>query len=272
MDGSKRRISGRALARRKPKVSPSQRNTLENLALELQDVVACTLRGFGVSAADQERRSKRPRRHTLDTPVSHVVLRRYTQLGDLIASWYGDTQYLDQEGKPRVLPIEGSGTTFESLVRKFIPGMATREAVAFACRVAEIGTLPDGKVALFGTALVRTSADAEAALAQCIFQFASLARTSLDNFQFNSGKSAGVRMERLIRRFIPMEEFERFQTQIRPQIHDLCEKVDGMLQPLEVRASRSRKHKAGVGMGIYLYADGGSAKARRAVNRRAADL
>jgi hypothetical protein len=65
-----------------------------------------------------------------------------------------------------------------------------------------------------------------------------------------------------------MDEFEAFQRQIRPQIHDLCEKVDGMLQPLEVRASRSPKKKVGVGMGIYLYADGGSVKSRRAINRR----
>jgi hypothetical protein len=62
---------------------------------------------------------------------------------------------------------------------------------------------------------------------------------------------------------ISIDDFEAFQRQIRPQIHDLCERVDGMLLPLEKRALRQRHSLQAVGMGIYLYADESIIKPRR---------
>jgi hypothetical protein len=153
------------------------------------------------------------------------------------------------------------------LAKKFLPGMSAGDAVKFACRAAEVGTLPGGKVALFGTTLVDISSNADSALAQCIYHVAFLSRTSLHNYKGDKRGGAAGRIERLIGRIISVDEFDDFQRQIRPQIHDLCERVDGMLQPLERRATRLRKNKVAVGMGIYLYADRGFAKFRRTVTQ-----
>jgi hypothetical protein len=185
-------------------------------------------------------------------------------LGDLIAAWHSDTAYLDPGGNPRVLAMDGPGITFATLARRFLPGMSLPDAINFACRAAEVGTLPGGKVALLGSTLVKISKNAESALAQYIYHVACLSRTSLDNYHAGRvGRSEG-RIERIIRRTISIDEFEFFQKQIRPQIQDICEKVDGMLQPLEKRATRLGNNKCAVGMGIYLYADQSFGNSRQA--------
>jgi hypothetical protein len=111
--------------------------------------------------------------------------------------------------------------------------------------------------------LVNTAKNPQSALAQCICHIAWLSQTSVHNYKANQIEGARGRIERLIGRTILANDFEAFQRQIRPQIHDLCERVDGMLLPLEQRAMRQSKNQRAVRMGIYLYTDGGLAENRR---------
>jgi hypothetical protein len=261
--------SGSETQRNASRVSKLQRAVVVELALELYGILSQVLREFGISNVNQKRLSKRPRRKSPGAPISIDVLRRYTQLGDLIAAWHSDTAFLDFGGNPRVLAIEGSGITFATLARRFLPGMSVPDAVNFACRAAEVGTLQGGKVALFGSTLVNISKHPESALAQYIYHIACLSRTSLDNYRVGRVEGSEGRIERIIRRIISIDDFELFQKQIRPQIQDLCEKVDGMLQPLEKRAARLRSNKFAVGMGIYLYTDESPHNSPRSISRHA---
>lgn len=233
----------------------SRRIVIEDLALELYSVIFETLRKFGVTPAQQKRLAKRRWQEFRGTPASNEVLRRFTELGDLIAAWHSDRKFLDLQGKPRVLDIEGAGATFAALAKRFLPTMSTKEAINFACRVAEVGTLRGGKIALFGSTLVNISGNLETALAQSIYHIACLSETCAHNYRSSKSETKRGRIERIIGRVISIDRFEEFQSQIRPQIHDLCEKVEGMLRPIEQQSQRMSRNKAAVGMGIYLYAD-----------------
>ena len=53
--------------------------------------------------------------------------------------------------------IEGNGATFESLAKRFLPGVPLADVVALACRTANVGTLPGGRIALYGDTMVNLS-------------------------------------------------------------------------------------------------------------------
>jgi len=242
--------------RRKNSIAEQSRQVvIEGLALELYSVIFQMLRGFGISTTRQKQLAKRRWQKIRGTPSSNEVLRRFTELGDLVATWNSDMKYLDHQGKPRILAIDGVGATFASLAKRFLPKMSIPDAVKFACRVAEVGTLRGGKIALFGSTLINISGNLETALAQSIYHIACLSQTCAHNYRSNKSELQRGRIERITGRVIPVGRFEEFQSQIRPQIHDLCEKVEGMLRPLEQQSSRKSRSKAAVGMGIYLYAD-----------------
>jgi hypothetical protein len=255
MEASKQSRGKSKVRLKKPSSARSRGIVLRQLATELYRVVFLTLSEFGLSAAAQQRLTPRSTDKRRGTPVSNDVLRRFTELGDLIAAWHSDTDYLDADGKPRVLAIKGRGPTFETLARRFLPGMSTSDTVKLACRAAEVGLLRGGKIALYGSTLVKISKNAESALAQCVCHIAWLSQTCVHNFNASRKERTTGRIERITGRIISAGDFDSFQKQIRPQIHDLCERVDGMLLPLERRASRLRKNQRAVGMGIYLYAD-----------------
>jgi hypothetical protein len=253
----RRRVPASRLAtKRRNSIAVRSRQVLiENLALELYGVVHETLCKFGITTAHQKRLAKRRWKKVLGTPTSNEVLRQFTELGNLVAAWNSDAKYLDVQGKPRILDIEGAGPTFSSLAKRFLPTMSTIDAVKFACNVAEVGTLRDGKIALLGSTLVNISCNLETALAQSIYHIACLSQTCAHNYRSRKSKVQRGRIERITGRVISVDRFDEFQTQIRPQIHDLCEKVEGMLRPMEHQSARTRGSKAAVGMGIYLYSD-----------------
>jgi hypothetical protein len=268
MEASKNSKAKLTVRPKKTTSASSRRIVLEQLATELYCVVRLALSEFGLSVADQQRLIHRSKGESRGTPVSNDVLRRFTELGDLIAAWHRDTEYLDIDGKPRILAIKGRGATFETLAKRFLPGMSTSDSVKLACRTAEVGLLGSGKIALYGSTLVKISKNAESALAQCVCHIAWLSQTCVKNFNATQNERTSGRIERITGRIISASDFEAFQKQIRPQIHDLCERVDGMLLPLERRASRLRKNQRPVGMGIYLYADDNFVKPRRPSSRQ----
>jgi len=65
-------------------------------------------------------------------------------LSEIIHQWYSDADYLDERGKPRVLPFEGNDLSFAGLVKKYggdIPPGAMRTELK---RVKAIEENPDG--------------------------------------------------------------------------------------------------------------------------------
>jgi hypothetical protein len=164
--------------------------------------------------------------------------------------------YVDDAGKPKVLNIQGRGATFESLARQFLPQKPLDDVVALACVNANVGTLPGGRIALYGDTMVDVSKNREVALAQTILHIKQIFETCLYNVQTARDDAALGRLERIVNHIISADDFERFKKAIRPQIHDMCERVDRLLRSSANRRPRGGGKQGSAGIGVYVYYDG----------------
>jgi hypothetical protein len=235
-----------------PPVLPAQ---LESLALELYGVVGQALGSYGLSRRDQRKLFERSSRLGKIPPASALHLNQIRPLGDLMTTWLEEAPYIDEAGKPKVLPISGRGATFQSLAKRFLPKQSLAEVVALAMRCANVGTLPGGKIALYGDTMVN--------LAQTVLHIKQIVGTCLHNVQSGPQDSSMGRTERIVSQVISAEEFKHFLKVIRPQLHDLCERADRLLTVKAGRKSAKPKSKAAAGIGIYVYYDGAVKHVRR---------
>jgi hypothetical protein len=75
-----------------------------------------------------------------------AVVVRSTPMAVILHRWYTDDSYLDEAGQPRVLPFDGPGSTFSTLVKNFggdIPPGAMRTELR---RINAVDELPDGRL------------------------------------------------------------------------------------------------------------------------------
>ncbi len=229
---------------------------LELLALELYGVVRAALAKYGLSAREQRGLFDRAQRIVNVEEASASHLNEIRPLGDLMTTWLEELPYVDAAGKPKVLLIEGRGATFESLAKKFLPAKPLKEVVALACRMANVGTLPGGRIALYGDTMVSLVKNRESALAQTVLHIRQIMDTCFHNVQRAEEVTTPGRTERIVTHVISAAEFERFQRVIRPQLHDLCERVDRLLKSGAERTPRNTKARGAAGIGIYVYYDG----------------
>src|ERR1700728_3153800 len=159
-------------ARPRPKIR-------EDLSVEFFSLVRLALAQFGVSGAEQERAIERSR-HLKSAPhVSGPMLRDTRGLCALLLEWSRDGEYVDPDGRPRVVAIRGGGATFERLGRRFLPKKALNAVVAMACATAEVATRPGGKIALLGSIMVNVAKSPDNLLAHAIRQIDQLLETIL---------------------------------------------------------------------------------------------
>ena len=243
-------------ARKPGRARLPEKTPLEPLALELYGVVRAALTKYGLSASEQKRLFARTHRSSAVKRVSGPVLHQFRGLGDLISTWLEEMPYVDEAGKPKVLNIQGRGATFESLARQFLPQKPLADVVALACGNANVGTLPGGRIALYGDTMVDVSKNREVAMAQTILHIKQIFETCLHNVQTARDDAALGRLERIVDHVISAEDFEKFQKAIRPQLHDMCERVDRLLRSSASRRPQGKKKMGSAGIGLYVYYDG----------------
>jgi hypothetical protein len=229
---------------------------LEPLAIEFFSVVGNALSAFGISPIQQQRLFTKSQKTRAAKRASGALLFRYAGLAELISAWHDEGVYLDALGKPRVLDIRGRGATFEKLARRYLPNEPITNVIELACRTASVGLVPGGRIAFYGDILVNSSGNPEIVLAQAICHVKQIVDTCLYNIRKPAGASVRGRLERMVRGVIHADEFEKFDRTIRPQLHDLCERVDRYLKSTRRKVRRGKHDVGTAGMGIYLYYDG----------------
>jgi hypothetical protein len=243
------------VVRRKGRIAANSGNVhLEALALELFSVVRNTLAHHGLGPTQQKLLFQHSLRLRHAPKVSASLLAQFRALADLLAAWHGEVPYLDSDGKPRVLNIKGRGATFESLARQFLPNKALADVVALACRVADVGTLPGDRIALYGDIMVNFSGNAESALAQAIYHATQVFNTGMHNVARTRADGTGRRLERTVHRTIVASDFDKLQSAIRPQVHDLCDRMERLLRS-SAKSGKAKQKLGTAGMGVYLYYD-----------------
>ena len=231
----------------------SHRAALEALALELYGIIRAALETYGLSPGEQKKLFGQSQRRSDIRQVSVEFLGQIRPLGDLLTNWFEEVPYVDSVGAPRVLKIEGNGATFESLAKRFLPGVPLADVVALACRTANVGTLPGGRIALYGDTMVNLSKNLDGVLAQNILHVRQIFDTCLYNAHRDPDDDKPGRLERIVTHVLSTMEFEKFQGEVRGQLHDLCERFDRLLKSAAERSTRQKQPRGQAGIGIYIY-------------------
>lgn len=204
----------------------------EALATELYALVRLALSRLGVNHDQQRRAQSKANRLAHPPCVSGPLMRNLRALADLLTEWARAPGYVDADGKPKVLRIAGSGASYATLAMRFLPQLTVSAAVSLACSAAPVAVRPSGKIALLGSPLVDPSGAPATALAHTIRHIDHLMTAVIHPARSNRRVACGPspRLERLVVGAIPREAYPEVVAELRPQIHDLMERVDAAVQ------------------------------------------
>ena len=247
-------IHGRTQRR---KLERLRKREMEPFALELYAVVSEALSRYGLAPSAQRSMFLKAQRSKRFPASSAAHLERMRSLGDLLALWRAEPPFADERGRPKVLAIHGRGAAFESLARRFFPEEGVEAIVALARQYADVGVLPDDRIALHGDIFVSLS-DEQAVLAQAVLHVRQVMDTCLYNVTRPPG--APARTERTVAHVLSEPEFLEFQRLIRGQLHEVCEYSDRLLKLGSKRGRAAERAVAGIG--IYAFYGGVGTKRR----------
>lgn len=233
--------------------SQNETRTHDDLAVEFCALFRLALRGFGFSAPGVERALRRSRELTAAPRVSGPLMRDSMALGAMLLEWSREAPYLDARGRPKVLDIQGSGITFESLVAKHLPAMPLKQVIRMACDTAEVARRPGNKIALLGSIMVSVArANDNLYLAHAIQQVDQLLKTSLHNRRGAGRKRDQGRMERMVTGIISRAKYQSLMRELRPQIYDLLQRVDSSVKHRQPTTARALQNATAVSVVVFV--------------------
>ena len=97
----------------------------------------------------------------LPRPDDSASVERYNRAARIIAAWRRELNFLDAEGKPAPLSMEGSGASFSELVKRFSGDVPVRAILDELIRIGAVERLEDGRVHLVVRAYVPESSDSD---------------------------------------------------------------------------------------------------------------
>jgi hypothetical protein len=169
-----------------------------------------------------------------------------------LSSWRRDRRYLQADGSPRVLPIQGNGVSLESLGKKFVPDMSLSEVLVAVTRHGEATVYQRDKVALVGGSVLVTPKTAEMALALLVSRIRRYSNTVLHNVSLPEGNKGHGRFERQVFGVLTERQFNAYAQAMRSQLQDLCDRAES---GLELAADKKGGKRNACGIGIFVFRD-----------------
>jgi hypothetical protein len=96
----------------------------------------------------------------LQQPDVTAGTERHNRAARVIAAWRRESDFLDANGKPAALPMEGSGATFCQLVKRFSGNVPPRAVLDELINVGAAECAEDGRVCLLTRAYIPKNLDA----------------------------------------------------------------------------------------------------------------
>jgi hypothetical protein len=90
----------------------------------------------------------------LPRPDVTASTERHNRAARVIAGWRRERVFLDDKGKPALLPMEGEGATFSELVKRFSGNVPPRAILDELIHVGAVERREDGKIALLTRAYI----------------------------------------------------------------------------------------------------------------------
>lgn len=225
---------------------------IEDLATELFALVRRHLTQFGLEAEAQLKAFNRSD-PAAPQPVSGGIMRDVWGLAELITEWSRTPEYLNANGQPKILKLQGPGATFETLVRRFLPAKSVAEVVEMAKQSTEIELMSKGRIALIGSIFVTTAMARETLLAHTVRHVDYLLGTLTRNAALppEDRVSKGY-MERMSLGVIRKDAMADFVKQMRPQIYELLMQFDTAVEQRAPRNAEEASRSTTAAIGVYI--------------------
>jgi hypothetical protein len=236
--------------RRRHADTPANHGLKVALLQELHHIVLDVGSALGVSLGDRHQAIELAKKDKKRLRPSQTATEPMIATSRLLSAWRRDKRYTRPDGTPRVLSITGKGPTLESLARKHVPTIPVRELAEMICQNADVMRLKDDTVALIGSTVLFMPKTSEMTLASLVLAFRRLSENLVYNAAIPADVKATGRFERLVTGVLSEKNFREFARSVRPQLQDLCDRVDAAMQEPN---HNDKLVKEGKKCGIHLY-------------------
>jgi hypothetical protein len=207
------------------------------------------LKQYGVDARHMVRLAIDASVSNGEIPTASKLFRDVDRLGDLANEWTENPAYVDSTGRPKVLNINGRGTTFATLVRKYFGNRSVTKILEMGCNTRLLERVGKERVAQFGGCVMFTGHPV-LMLVHAIHSVRWFLTTTVSNAGFQS-PSVMVLPDRRACTAIPKEDLREFIATMRQPVISLVEMGNRWLT---ARAALRRKRKVKkITMGVHAY-------------------
>jgi hypothetical protein len=188
----------------------------------------------------------------LSRPDVAASTERHNRAARVIAGWRREREFLDAQGHPLPLPMEGRGPTFGALVNRFSGNVPPRAVLDELKRVGAVQELKDGRLCLRARAYIPKSTDAgrHHLLGTDVRHLISTIDRNL-----NPGPSGPLFQRKVAYDNLPIEVLPEFRSRFTEKAQALLESADRWLAQRDRDATPSVKgtgrHRAGFGIFFF---------------------
>jgi len=181
-----------------------------------------------------------------------VIQEGYNRAARVLTGWIKDPEFLDEQGKPAALLVEGSGATFGELVKRYSGDVPVRAILDELLRVGAISVHEDNRVGLLKRAYIPQRGEPEK-IAILGTDVAHLISTIDHNLQPEAGKPLFQR--EVTYDNLPDEMLSAFRALSAEKAQALLELLDKELAEKDRDTNPSAKGSGRnrVGVGIYYF-------------------
>lgn len=205
-----------------------------------------------------DRRDVRKLRLAGDQPHPRGYQSRASQL---LSAWHHEADFLDPDGRPAALPIEGDGQTFAELMRRHAPALPMVAMIKELKGAGALEELPDGRVRPLMRTYVPVGLSAER-LRLWASAISDLAGTIEHNYSRDAAEPAWFE-RRALSLSIDRDALPEFRQLLETEGQALLERIDDWLSAHEVPEADSDAGAIRLGVGIYHIQDRTTGRVKR---------
>jgi hypothetical protein len=224
----------------------------DDLARELLGVCMTALQGYGLDRRSMVGLAGQALTLRGGTPAMTRVLQDMYWMGELISEWAENPAYLDGEGRPQVIQINGAGISLNALVQKFFGRRSVQEILELGCQTQVMERVGDKKVARFNACVMFTGNP----LLMLAHSIRSV-RRFLNSATYNAWApidQADIWPERTAFSAVPESDFPEFIKVMRPQIASLLEMGNRWLMArADIKQRPGSRRKVTMGIQAFVF-------------------
>ncbi len=179
------------------------------------------------------------------------------RLTRLLTAWHRDPEFLDTDGKPKLLPLDGEQGSFQSLVRRFGGDVPKQALFKEMLRVGVIAKTGDDKVQALSRYFFPAQSDPQALL-RAGAVISELGETLYHNLYVADDSKPGIKYKRRFERrasnnLIDVRRKKAFLAFLEAEGQEFLERVDAWLSDHEVQDKNNERDIETIRLGVGVF-------------------